>query len=424
MRGKRFITACVAALCALLAGCGPAHRVSMQEASLRDVVMVVQAGHDSQEKSILPKNVGYLVLVHADGSIQALNVGRMEQGRPLWSDAGVYFGGPENEYLLSDDGVTTLPRGVKESRELSRFLSPDGKGFISFYNSGGTPDGYLQRIVAGDTSGVEVIDIPGAYMVMGQCGDRILAVTDTRLSPQLSAEAARMAKELPNIGSEVPESEKGDKYAVLVQVYPRESTLHPKILAVSVEDTNMNAGALDFPCIGNKLYIPADKDEPLDPNAEKVRQRPLWASLYMQVWDMDTGTRSYMQLHDEEGHNIEIDRDDSGVFEGEQKGNSYTFFARNGQVFTTDLTTGVTHEKPQVPVYKSYFWSEYRVRDGYVYALGPSGEETDGPFTLRRYNVETGESEELLSIPQLNQILSQDMTVYGMAFKPNWPDKN
>ncbi|MCD4549081.1 MULTISPECIES: hypothetical protein [unclassified Schaalia] len=421
MSGKRFITACVAALCVLLAGCGPAHRVSMEEASLRDVVMVVQVGNQVDTQSFFPQKAGFLLLVHADGTYRTVDVGLMATARPLWSDAGVYFGGPKNEYLLSADALTTIARSEEERHEISRFLTPDGKGFISFYNSGGDPHGYMQRIVAGDAQGVETLDVPGIYTTVGQCGDRIFALTDTGIAPQLSAEAERMAKELPDIGSEVPESDKEEGYDVLVQVYPREGDLHPKIVGVSKRDANMSAGAVDFPCIDNTLYIPAHKRGNSD--APKQEQDPRWGSVYMQVWDISTGQRTYMPLHNEQGQSIELNDNYAGPYEGEQKGNTYTFFARNGQVFTTDLTTGVTHEKVQIPIYENSFWSEYRVRDGCVYALGPSGEGTDASFALKRYNVETGESKEILTIPEFHKLLTEDMWVFGMAFNPEWLNK-
>ena len=99
----------------LVSGCGGGHTVgdgrvvSHDDVRLTDdMVMAFYQVYVSGTADDAPEG-SLLVLVSEDGSFEAVHLGTMTGGTPIWTDAGLHFADKDNDYVLTEDGLASFP---------------------------------------------------------------------------------------------------------------------------------------------------------------------------------------------------------------------------------------------------------------------------------------------------------------------------
>ncbi|GAA1144149.1 hypothetical protein GCM10009651_30610 [Microbacterium natoriense] len=120
----------------------------------------------------------YLVLVNEAGETRSVELEErgFEESRIAWSEAGLSVGGPADEYLIHDDGLTALPlSGAKESSsERARLAVADG---FAVYT--GSAEGQQLAFVDAATEEITTIDLGYVNPVLTTCGDDVALVDES-----------------------------------------------------------------------------------------------------------------------------------------------------------------------------------------------------------------------------------------------------
>lgn len=126
---------------------------------------------------------GWIVLLDADGHGQVVSVNNVIHGDVLWNERGFFYGSPSHDFLTTEAGTQEIGRGHR-SDERQRYALPDGALAVVV----GEEFGFVVDTVHvdGRVTSVENEKTGGS---VGQCGSRILAITDTKESPGISAAA-------------------------------------------------------------------------------------------------------------------------------------------------------------------------------------------------------------------------------------------
>lgn len=127
---------------------------------------------------------GWIVLLDADGHGQVVSVNNVIHGDVLWNERGIFFGSPSHDFLTTEAGTQGIERRYRSSDERQRYALPDGALAVV----GSEEFGFVVDTVHvdGHVTSVENEKTRGS---VGQCGSRILAITDTKESPGISAAA-------------------------------------------------------------------------------------------------------------------------------------------------------------------------------------------------------------------------------------------
>lgn len=127
---------------------------------------------------------GWIVLLDADGRGQVAAVNNVIDGDVLWNERGIFYGSPSHDFLTTEEGTQGIERRYRSGDERQRYALPDGALAVV----GGEEFGFVVDTVHADghVTSVENEKTGGS---VGQCGSRILAITDTKKSPGISAAA-------------------------------------------------------------------------------------------------------------------------------------------------------------------------------------------------------------------------------------------
>ncbi|WP_194949154.1 hypothetical protein [Actinomyces trachealis] len=404
-----------------LAGCAPAElpQVKDSQVSTTDAVLAIRLSNSpgSGSQSLAVPD-GYLLLVKEDGTGTALDVGAMVGGKLLWNEAGPYLGTTHDEILVNDAGLRRFPRGLKVLDEVLRRPTSDGRGFITFYSWD-----RVQSAFRGDEHGnLERTDNPGMYQVNGVYQDRLLSIVTTRYTPDLEADARRVAQQAHEAGvlaEPVPASSSLD---VLVQVYPHQDG-QPVVLAAAPEDESLQPGPWYTTCYQGKVYLPTFRRA--HPDAAPDNNLDPWAGhLVIQSWDLGTGARNTVPVTSPDGAPAQITAEEAFSDTGHLKGPLYTCVTRNGDVLSVDVTTGLLQNRFQIPLSDKDWQSRYQVTDTDVYALDVP-HDTTKPLTLTRYDLTTGTPHHLMTINdtshyQDGNLLTDQVFVKSIALRPSY----
>lgn len=132
-------------------------------------------------------DVSYLVLVNEAGQARSVQLEErgFENSGFAWSDAGLSTGGPADEYLLREDGLTRLPlpHTSESTGETGRFAIADG---FAVYN--GSAEGQQLAFVDAERNRLTAIDMGYRNPALATCDDELVLVDEAGVVRALTPE--------------------------------------------------------------------------------------------------------------------------------------------------------------------------------------------------------------------------------------------
>lgn len=346
---------------------------------------------------------GWIVLLDAQGRCQVASVDEINGGDVLWSERGVFYGSPSRDYVTTDSGTQQIVRSSVRDEDVQRYELSSGA--LSVVKEEGT--GYRVDSVHpdGTTSSVENTGVRGN---VGQCGSRILAITDTERSEGIKS-AAFEAYAAQFGGGDMPEA-----LEVVVQLNDFDGDV-PPVLAVAPMAEGLSSNQHMFDCEGDVITAPSRK-------AENERE---W--LVLQRWDLPAGQRTIVPVVDEDGNAIELG-EDLGVSDSEaiRVGNEYRFVSSGGDAFAVDTTSGQGRYlfSLDTPTYgPDGYLATFQVAETGVYAL--KDRRTDRVVTLSYRPWEGGQWRDIFTTRDLAYYLNEGyissaVDIQSFALRPGW----
>lgn len=354
---------------------------------------------------------GWIVLLDADGRGQVVSVNNVRHGDVLWNERGVFYGSSSHDFLTTEAGTQGFERRYHRSFERQRYALPDG----------------ALAVVSGEEFGYEVdtVHVDGRVASVendktggsvGQCGARILAITDTKESRGISA-AAFAAYAARSGGEASPTT-----LAAVVQLNDHDGEESP-VLAVAPMIDGLNSRQHMFACEGDVITMPselADEAAASRNGSTSERQR----TLVLQRWDLSTGERSIIPVLDEAGNPLELNVE-LGIYEYEaiHVGSEYRFVSSDGDAFAVDLTSGQGRHLFSLNVSRREYLSVFQVTETGVYAL--KDRRVDRVVTLSYRPWEGGEWRDIFTTRDLAYFLKKgELTptadIQSFALRPGW----
>ena len=346
---------------------------------------------------------GWIVLLDAQGRGQVASVDEINGGDVLWSERGVFYGSPSRDYVTTDSGTQQIVRSSVRDEDVQRYELSSGA--LSVVKEEGT--GYRVDSVHpdGTTSSVENTGVRGN---VGQCGSRILAITDTERSEGIKS-AAFEAYAAQFGGGDMPEA-----LEVVVQLNDFDGDV-PPVLAVAPMAEGLSSYQHMFDCEGDVITIPS----------RKVESEREW--LVLQRWDLPAGQRTIVPVVDEDGNAIELG-EDLGVSDSEaiRVGNEYRFVSSGGDAFAVDTTSGQGRYlfSLDTPTYgPDGYLATFQVAETGVYAL--KDRRTDRVVTLSYRPWEGGQWRDIFTTRDLAYYLNEGyissaVDIQSFALRPGW----
>ena len=345
---------------------------------------------------------GWIVLLDAQGRGQVASVDEINGGDVLWSERGVFYGSPSRDYVTTDSGTQQIVRSSVRDEDVQRYELSSGA--LSVVKEEGT--GYRVDSVHpdGTTSSVENTGVRGN---VGQCGSRILAITDTERSEGIRS--AAFEAYAAQSGGSVPEA-----LEVVVQLNDFDGDV-PPVLAVAPMAEGLSSYQHMFDCEGDVITIPS----------RKVESEREW--LVLQRWDLPAGQRTIVPVVDEDGNAIELG-EDLGVSDSEaiRVGNEYRFVSSGGDAFAVDTTSGQGRYlfSLDTPTYgPDGYLATFQVAETGVYAL--KDRRTDRVVTLSYRPWEGGQWRDIFTTRDLAYYLNEGyissaVDIQSFALRPGW----
>ena len=346
---------------------------------------------------------GWIVLLDAQGRGQVASVDEINGGDVLWSERGVFYGSPSRDYVTTDSGTQQIVRSSVRDEDVQRYELSSGA--LSVVKEEGT--GYRVDSVHpdGTTSSVENTGVRGN---VGQCGSRILAITDTERSEGIKS-AAFEAYAAQFGGGDMPEA-----LEVVVQLNDFDGDV-PPVLAVAPMAEGLSSNQHMFDCEGDVITIPS----------RKVESEREW--LVLQRWDLPAGQRTIVPVVDEDGNAIELG-EDLGVSDSEaiRVGNEYRFVSSGGDAFAVDTTSGQGRYlfSLDTPTYgPDGYLATFQVAETGVYAL--KDRRSDRVVTLSYRPWEGGQWRDIFTTRDLAYYLNEGyissaLDIQSFAVRPGW----
>ena len=330
-RGGFLATALSAA--ALAASCmpySPPPSVPIEMLSTGDAVVVVWMEH-GRSVSGLAKGSGdtAIALLNAQGKPTVSYLDDSSVDPLLWTENGLSFGVNNENFLTTEKGTRRTPRPGFRTTEDKRYALPDGR--IAVLGGAKYTGNQVDTIeLDGSTTSVKTAETSGD---VGQCGSRILAITDTKESPSIADAAFEAYAAQASDEGAVPEA-----LTAVVQLNAPDGDA-PRILAVTPVIDNVVSGHNMFACDGDVITLQSVEEvKPGTPDNMTVHERYRWV---LRRWDLSTGQRTIIPVIDEQGNPIEVNRDRSIFgYEGVQVGDEYRFISEGGDAFAVDLRSG------------------------------------------------------------------------------------
>lgn len=270
---------------------------------------------------------GWIVLLDAQGRGQVASVDEVVDGDVLWSDRGVFFGSSSHDYVTTDSRTQQVARRYVRDEDVQRYELSGGT--LAVVKEEGA--GYRVDSVRSDGT-TSSVDNAGMRGDVGQCGSRILAITDTVRSE--SIRSAAFEAYAAQSGGSVPEA-----LTVVVQLTDHDGDT-PPVLAVAPMIDGLSSRQRMFDCEGDVITIPSVQTG--DSRATRVMAEGREeGTMVLERWDLSTGQRTIVPVIDEQENPIEVNRDRSIFhYKGVQVGDEYRFISEGGDAFAVDLTSG------------------------------------------------------------------------------------
>ena len=356
---------------------------------------------------------GWIVLLDAQGRGQVASVDEVLSGDVLWSDRGVFFGSPSHDYVMTDSATQEIARKYVRDEDVSRYELSGGT--LAVVKEEGT--GYRVDSVHpdGTTSSVESSGVRGN---VGQCGSRILAITDTeRYESMRSAAFEAYAAQFG--GGDMPEA-----LEVVVQLTDHDGDT-PPVLAVAPMIDGLSSRQRMFDCEGDVITMPSVREDEDDASSSGVESER--RGLVLQRWDLSAGQRTIVPVVDEAGNPIDLD-EGQGVsdYEAIRVGNEYRFVSWGGDAFAVDPASGQGRYlfSLDTPTYgPDGYLATFQVSESGVYAL--KDRRADRVVTLSYRPWEGGEWRDIFTTRDLAYYLNEGyissaLDIQSFALRPGW----
>ena len=357
---------------------------------------------------------GWIVLLDAQGRGQVASVDSVAGGDVLWSDRGIFYGSRSRNYVTTDSGTQVSKSDNGTRTEIQRYELSDGQLVTLVPKHWEYNDGDVQS-----DSSITTVETAGITGDFGQCGSRILAITDTKESPSIADAAFEAYAAQANSEDAVPEA-----LTAVVQLNAPGGDA-PRILAVTPVIDNVVSGHNMFACDGDVITLQSVEEvNPGTPDNMMAHERYRWV---LRRWDLSTGQRTNIPVTDPNGELFETDdKWFLSGYRGVQVGNEYRLVDRDDRALGVDLTSGrvrrLFYTDPRMPVSGSY-WMTYQVNEDGVYALGES--HKDHVISLFFMPWDGKEWREIFTTDKLAGYLKEgwfsgELKVQSFAVRPGW----
>lgn len=334
-RSRRWALLVLALPIALLAwSCVPKRPLPVtptSELAIGDAVIAVQLGEaQSQSGLSAPIQNNLVALVDAQGKQDIIRIDNQSEGRILWADRGISFGSEQWEYQTTENGTSSQETEDWRGSDVQRYELSDGRIIVVSYEI----DLAYRVDTIGLDGSVTSVSTPGTRGDIGQCGDRILSIVDTKQLRRMKSEAFEAYAAQSGGDGEQPE-----ELSVVIQLNDRDGDT-PRILGVAPMIEGLVSGQREFACEGDVITIPSVQTG--DSRATRVladgREE---GTMVLERWDLSTGQRTIVPVIDEQENPIEVNRERSIFrYKGVQVGDEYRFISEGGDAFSVDLTSG------------------------------------------------------------------------------------
>ena len=379
-----------------------------------DAVIALRLGlHYSPSLKTSTNTDSWIVLLDAQGKGTVASVDLVAGADVLWSDRGIFYGSGSRNYVTTDSGtqVSKSDNGTRE--EIQRYELPGGQLVTLVPKHWEYNDGDVQSDPSITT--VETAGITGDF---GQCGSRILAITDTKESPSIADAAFEAYAAQANNEDAVPEA----LTAVVQLNTPGDDA--PRILAVTPVIDNVVSGDNMFACDGDVITLQSlEEVKPGTPDNMTAHERYRWV---LRRWDLATGERTIIPVVDEDGNAIDLDRDHgmhaSQALPGEQ---DRRFLGDDGRVWSVDLVSGRAKHLFSIPWNASDGNASVQLNETGIYLLEVNERNYDVTLTYRPWD--GGDKREVFTTDALAEYIKTNNIFSGhrrgvqsFAVRPGW----
>ena len=401
----------------LLSSCmsqGDVTETRADQLSLGDAVIAVRLSEGKFSPGLpTPPEDNWIVLLDEQGRGQATRIKAKSYGNVafLWTDRGLSFGAPDKEYVTTDQGTQEIDVKEPSRAEDQRFSLSDGRTVV--VDSGEEirvdvihPNGRIVTAEFPDTSGS-----------VGQCGQRIVGITDTEDSE--SIRSAAFEAYAAQSGGDMPEN-----VAAVIQIDELNGGV-PRVLAVAPAIDGLLTGWMSVPCDGNVITVLSIQQE--DPAAVRSGTRRPWDGvLVLQRWDLTTGQRTIIPVLDEAGQPIETDQDNFLHYSRAIRvGDEYRFVTKKGNAYAVDVTSGNAGHLFSIPSENTRNPAVFQVSETGVYALEQNDDED--VLTLSYQSWDGGGKRVLLTTGTMshylvarNLLMGYRRSIQSFALRPGW----
>ena len=411
------VVAAALSIVMLLSSCmsqGDVTETRADQLSLGDAVIAVRLSEGKLSPGLpAPPEDNWIVLLDAQGRGQATRIKAKSYGNVafLWTDRGLSFGAQDKEYVTTDQGTQEIDVKEPSRAEDQRFSLPDGRTVV--VDSGEEirvdvihPNGRIVTAEFPDTSGS-----------VGQCGQRIVGITDTEDSE--SIRSAAFEAYAAQSGGDMPEN-----VAAVIQIDELNGGV-PRVLAVAPAIDGLLTGWMSVPCDGNVITVLSIQQD--DPAAVRSGTRHPWDGvLVLQRWDLTTGQRTIIPVLDEAGQPIETDQDNFLYYSRAIRvGDEYRFVTEKGNAYAVDVTSGNARHLFSIPSESTRNPAVFQVSETGVYALEQNDDED--VLTLSYQPWDGGGKRVLLTtgtmsryLVERNLLMGYMRSVESFALRPGW----
>ena len=411
------IVAAALSAAVLLSSCmsqGDVTETRADQLSLGDAVIAVRLSEGELSPGLpAPPEDNWIVLLDAQGRGQATRIKAKSYGNVafLWTDRGLSFGAQDKEYVTTDQGTQEIDVKEPSRAEDQRFSLSDGRTVV--VDSGEEirvdvihPNGRIVTAEFPDTSGS-----------VGQCGHRIVGITDTEDSE--SIRSAAFEAYAAQSGGDMPEN-----VAAVIQIDELNGGV-PRLLAVAPAIDGLLTGWMSVPCDGNVITVLSIQQE--DPAAVRSGTRHPWDGvLVLQRWDLTTGQRTIIPVLDEAGQPIETDQDNFLYYSRAIRvGDEYRFVTEKGNAYAVDVTSGNARHLFSIPSESTRNPAVFQVSETGVYALEQNDDED--VLTLSYQPWDGGGKRVLLTTGTMsrylvarNLLMGYRRSIQSFALRPGW----
>ena len=411
------VVAAALSIVMLLSSCmsqGDVTETRADQLSLGDAVIAVRLSEGELSPGLpAPPEDNWIVLLDAQGRGQATRIKAKSYGNVafLWTDHGLSFGAQDKEYVTTDQGTQEIDVKEPSRAEDQRFSLSDGRTVV--VDSGEEirvdvihPNGRIVTAEFPDTSGS-----------VGQCGQRIVGITDTEDSE--SIRSAAFEAYAAQSGGDMPEN-----VAAVIQIDEPTGDV-PRLLAVAPAIDGLLTGRMSVPCDGNVITVLSIQQD--DPAAVRSGTRHPWDGvLVLQRWDLATGQRTIIPVLDEAGQPIETDQDNFLYYSRAiQVGDEYRFVTEKGNAYAVDVTSGNARHLFSIPSESTRNPAVFQVSETGVYALEQNDDED--VLTLSYQPWDGGGKRVLLTTGTMsrylvarNLLMGYRRSIQSFALRPGW----